>query len=91
MTCKRRRRQDATWRAAEEVTDEYVFLVTDGAAGFQPSSQGVCLRGLMVDCGATSHIVTDIAKFRRFDDEFKAGTHCIELADGTRCKGVAER
>ena len=91
MTCKRRRRQDATWRAAEEVTDEYVFLVTDGAAGFQPSNQGVCMRGLMVDCGATSHIVTDIAKFRRFDDEFQAGTHCIELADGTRCKGVAER
>ena len=73
------------------MTDEYVFLVTDGAAEFQPSNQGVCMRGLMVDCGATSHIVTDIAKFRGFDDEFQAGTHCIELADGTRCKGVAER
>ena len=45
----------------------------------------------MVDCGATSHIVTDIAKFKRFDDEFQARTHCMELADGTRCKGVAER
>ena len=90
-TCRRRRRQDATWRAAEEGTDEYVFLVTDGAAGFQTSSQGVYMGGLMVDCGATSHIVTDISKFKRFDDSFQAGTHCIELADGTRSKGVAER
>lgn len=44
----------------------------------------------MVDCGATSHIVTDIAKFKRFDDDFQARTHCMELADGTKCKGVAE-
>lgn len=90
-TCRRRRRQDATWRVTEEMTDEYVFRITDGAAGFQPSSQDVYVRGLMVDCGATSHIVTDIFKFKRFDDEFQAGTHCVELADGTRSKGVAER
>lgn len=45
----------------------------------------------MVDCGATSHIVTDLAKFKRFDEEFQAETRCVELADGTRCKGVAER
>ena len=49
------------------------------------------MRGLMVDCGANSHIVTDLAKFKSFDNEFKAETHCVELADGTRCKGVAER
>ncbi len=91
VTCRRRRRQDATWRATEEATDEYVFSVTDGAAGYQPNNQGVDVRGLMVDCGATSHIVTDISKFKRFDDEFQAGTHYMELADGTRCKGVAER
>jgi len=36
------------------------------------------------------HIVTDIAKFKRFDDEFQAGTHCIELADGTRAWQSAE-
>lgn len=49
------------------------------------------MRGLIVDCRATSHIITDTAKFKRFDEEFQAETHCVELADGTRCKGVAER
>ena len=44
----------------------------------------------MVDTGATSHIITDIAKFKKFDDKFQAETHCVELADGTRCKGIAE-
>ena len=29
--------------------------------------------------------------FKRFDDGFQAKSHCVELADGTRCKGVAER
>lgn len=52
---------------------------------------GVNVRGLMVDCGATLHIVTDLAKFKRFDEEFQAETHCVELANSTRCKGVAER
>ena len=45
----------------------------------------------MVDAGATSHIITDIAKFKKFDSSFQAGTHCVELADGSRCKGVAKR
>ncbi|XP_059376611.1 zinc-binding protein A33-like [Carassius carassius] len=47
-------------------------------------------KGLMVDAGATSHIITDIAKFRWFDSSFQADTHCVELADGTRCNGVAK-
>lgn len=45
----------------------------------------------MVDAGATSHIITDIKKFRRFDESFQAGTHCVELADGSRCPGVAKQ
>lgn len=48
-------------------------------------------RGLMVDAGATSHIFTDFTKFKRFDASFQAGPHCVELANGTRSKGVAKR
>ena len=44
----------------------------------------------MVDTGATSHIITDIAKFKKSDDRFQAETHCVELSDGTRSNGVAE-
>ncbi len=37
-----------------------------------------------------SHNITDIAKFHRFDRSFQASTHCVELADGIRCNGVAK-
>ena len=40
--------------------------------------------------GATSDIITDITKFKKFNDSFQAETHCVKLADGTRCNGVAE-
>lgn len=48
-------------------------------------------RGLMVDTGATSHIVTDVTKFKDFDNTFRPEKHSVELADGTRCRGVAQR
>jgi len=58
--------------------------VSDGDAKTQPR-RDIDMRGLMVDTGATSHIVTDIAKFKKFDNMFQAKSHCVELADGTRC------
>ncbi|KAJ8366876.1 hypothetical protein AAFF_G00338580 [Aldrovandia affinis] len=83
----RRQRQDNA-RGVSEETDEntYAFLVSETQPG-----HGVTRKGLMVDTGATSHIITDRARFKSFDDRFQAETHCVELADGTRCKGVAER
>lgn len=44
----------------------------------------------MVDTGVTSHIIMDIAKFKRFDRSFWAETHCVELTDGTRSNGIVE-
>ena len=41
---------------------------------------------MLVDCGATSHIVNDESMFLKFD----ADKHVIELADGTRCVGVVK-
>ena len=45
---------------------------------------------MLVDCGATSHIVNDESMFLKFDDEFDADKHVIELADGTICAGVVK-
>ena len=45
---------------------------------------------MLVDCGATSHIVNDESMFLKFDSEFDAEKHVIELADGTRCAGVVK-
>lgn len=46
-------------------------------------------KGLMLDTGATSHIVTNIEKFKEFDETFKPEEHVVELADGARTSGVA--
>lgn len=43
----------------------------------------------MVDCGATSHIITEEAIFTRFDESFNPESHYMELADGTRMNHVA--
>ena len=44
---------------------------------------------LLVDCGATAHIITDESKFSSFDQSFKPKILYIELADGTRSNNVA--
>jgi len=44
---------------------------------------------LLVDCGATSHIITDKSKFTSFDESFRPETHYIELANGSRSNNVA--
>ncbi len=71
---------------------DYAFRMKDTDIGVQQQpARSIKEKGLMVDTGATSHIVTDILKFTSFDDTFKPETHCVELADGTPCRGVAQR
>ncbi|XP_071321105.1 uncharacterized protein [Trachinotus anak] len=66
-------------RAHDDDRDVCAFRVSERAAG----GTG---RGLVGDCGATSHIVTGLAELKRFDERFQAKTRCVEL-----CVGVAER
>ena len=44
---------------------------------------------LLVDCGATSHIICDKSKFVNFDNNFDSNSHYIELADGNRKNNLA--
>ncbi len=44
---------------------------------------------VLVDCGATSHIVTDDASFIELDPKFNPGKHFIELADGQKVNNIA--
>ncbi len=90
-TCRRRsQRRDDVQRVSEGHFDrEYTFGVSDFEAEVQ--RHHVKQMGLMIDTGATSHIITDISRFKKFDEGFQSETHFMELADGTRCSGVAER
>ena len=44
---------------------------------------------ILVDCGATAHIITEKDRFLRFDETFNGDKHFMELADGTRANNVA--
>jgi len=66
---------------------------TDGHSfAFRISSEddanGDNVRKLLVDCGATAHIITDKEKFSNFDRNFDPSKHFIELADGSRTNNV---
>ncbi|XP_066542004.1 uncharacterized protein [Hoplias malabaricus] len=89
-TCRRKQRRDNARKVSEEPSGkDYAFRTSDEDPVIQ-SGRDVKKKGLMVDTGATSHIITDIAKFIKFDDSFQTKTHYVELADGTKCNGVAE-
>ena len=44
---------------------------------------------LLVDCGATTHIVNDLSKFISLVEDFDPDEHYIELADGSRPNNIA--
>lgn len=90
--CRRKPRQDNVRHVAEGDCNNkaYAFLTKDRDGDIQ-SGRNVKKKGLMVDAGATSHIITDESMFNSFDETFRSETHCVELADGTKCQGVAKR
>lgn len=54
------------------------------------STQGGNKKGLMVDCGTTTHMINDATKFKTSDKSFRPEDHMIELADGTKVSGMAK-
>ena len=60
------------------MTARLLHTQSDSACSVRDSTR------LLVDTGATSHIITDKCKFISFDKTFNPSHHCIELADGSR-------
>ena len=52
------------------------------------NSNGGKTSNLLVDTGATSHIINDKSKFVNFDEKFDPSNHVIELADGSKANVV---
>jgi hypothetical protein len=61
----------------------FTFKVSDSSGCGKSYSNN-----LLVDTGATSHIVNDKSKFISFDEDFDPNAHIIELADGSKAKVV---
>lgn len=83
----RRRKRDKVKQAVDEEDHTFAFKVHLEDVPVQ----GLKAKGLMVDSGATKHIITDIDRFEQFDPTFKPQSHTLELADGERATGVAQR
>ena len=47
----------------------------------------VCGKNVLVDTGATAHIISEKEKFVSFDGNFK---HIIELVDGSRTSDIVQ-
>ena len=68
-----------------EENNSFVFKI-----GYNSENVNIARHKMLVDCGATVHIVNDISHFVRFDKGFESEKHTIELADGSRQKGVVQ-
>lgn len=68
--------------------EDHTFTYKVGQVDEVPTS-GLKERGLMVNTGSTSHIVTDAAKSKTLDTCFKLQNHVWELADGKRNSGIS--
>ncbi|KAL1269569.1 hypothetical protein QQF64_031858 [Cirrhinus molitorella] len=85
--CRCKKRDNVKQATDKDDNDDHTFVFK--ASDYK--SYEIQRKGLMVDTGATSHIITDLGKFKQFDDKFQPEKHYIELADGTRASGVALR
>ena len=83
---KHGRKDDEDWPDCHD-NRSYCFKLSDSSSLMKRT---VNAKGLMVDCGATSHMISDYKKFKTIDKAFKPENHVIELADGTRVTGVAK-
>ena len=80
------RKKDSAKTVSDDKSDKrdasFAFRVT------VDNFDSVRKNSLLVDTGATAHILNDKSKFLKFDEDFKPENHYIELADGSRACGV---
>ena len=89
--CRKKRTQDGAKSVAEEPNSDQDHLFKVNHTKRKKPPDNVNMKGIMVDGGATSHIVNDIEKFESFVDSFRPESHSVELADRSKCSGKAQR
>ena len=91
------RRKQETWEDhANHARDDYFTQEDENHAFLFCMSEDDYLckvkdDSLLVDCGATTHIVNDESHFISIDENYKPENHYIELADGSRTNNIAKK
>jgi len=70
---------------ATEEHSSFVFKLTNSYSDVPDSRP----RSMLVDCGATAHIITDESRFISFDESFQPDKHYVELANGMKSNNTA--
>ena len=84
--CRRRNYAKMARDDDDDDTDKsFLFTVSNKPCSFE---EDFC--SILVDCGATAHIVKDKSKFIKLDKDFDSSKHTIELADGSRTKNLVK-
>lgn len=83
---KNRARKDKISQVADNHDEERTFSFKVSESRDIPVD--VCSM-LLLDCGATSHIITDKSKFITFDESFQPEIHFVELVDGSRSNRIS--
>ena len=85
-----RKRKDGAKLAAEKREDSRTFVFGLKDKG-NNQNRGEINPNLLIDTGATSHIITDRSMFLNFDEQFDPSNHFIELADSSKANVVVGR
>ena len=85
--CRKLRKVKEVLNKSDNSEDHHFAFSVNQKSG--QINNSVNLTKLLVDSGATVHIVNDKSKFRRFRENFKPSDHVIELADGSRNRNLA--
>ena len=93
--CKVRGHTDSRCKADNTKSDEKVNIVdTDSKhknfAFVVGQETGKNDDDILVDTGATAHIINDKSLFTQFDKDFDGSSHSLSLADGRTCGGIAK-
>ncbi|KAF2358480.1 Reverse transcriptase RNA-dependent DNA polymerase [Trinorchestia longiramus] len=84
--CRKKDTVKAKATDSKDVKGSFCFRVTTDSE----SASVVDSANLLVDCGATAHIICDKSKFVSLDKNFDPSKHFIELADGSRMNNIVD-
>ena len=86
--CRKQKKESVKGMTTKEMTTEeqHAFCFKVNVDGHK--DHGV--NGLLVDCGATVHIMNGYSKFVSLEDDFNPANHYRELANGTPRNNVAQ-